>query len=246
MNIHRKKNSIFIFVLIISVAMVIIVKIRFFLTDKSQDTNNDFFQLWEETKKVGGSFGESYDEFRGNFSRFGKTLQEKKEIYDPKIFEEFRQSLLLEANKKNLERLDPEIHDLKNVFLKNYTLEFSTISQGALKDMAAEAKIFLNKPCVVCHGSSCTVFENIRPRKILEFYKKEGQKKIKLLMIEYNLGLMDGMCHKQLLFETSKFIVVDSCKNDIACEDVKEMDEILRGYFQNSTTSFHGLNLLTP
>lgn len=246
MNIHRKKNSIFIFALIVSVVVVIIVKIRFFLTDGSQDKNNDFFQLWEETKNVGGSFGEGYDESHRNFSRLDKTLQEKKEIDDPKIFEKFRQSILLETNKKNLERLDPEIRDLKNVFLKNYTVEFSTISQGALKDLEAEAKIFLNKPCVVCHGSLCTVFENIRPRKILEFYKKESQKKIELLMIDYNLGLMDGMCHRQLLFETSKFIVVDSCKNDIACEDVKEMDEILRGYFQNTNTSFHGLNLLTP
>lgn len=245
MNIHRKKNSIFIFLLIISVVMVIIVKIRFFLTDGSRETNNNFFQLWEETKKVSGNFGESYDELSGNFSRFNKALQEKKEIDDPRVFEKFRQSILSETNIKNLERLDPEIRDLKKVFLKNYTVEFSTISQGALKDMAAEAKIFLNKPCIVCHGSSCAIFKNTRPRKILEFYKKENQKKLELLMAEYNLGLLDNMCHKQLLFETSKFIVVDSCKNDIACEDVKEMDEMLRSYFQNTTTSLDRLNLLT-
>ena len=44
--------------------------------------------------------------------------------------------------------------------------------------------------------------------------------------------MREGMCRQAIAYETEKFLILDPCINERACEDEKELEDSLKKYFE--------------
>lgn len=228
MKMVTLKNFIIFFIVGILGIAILAIRIKYF--SSSQKIAENESTQWQEVGKIlqdaTSETKNIYNKITENIASFKEILTHgvdiDKEAFSPDA-KRFQEEIIKKIDEKNIEKLDPYIKDMKNVFSAEWIFSISTVKKGIDEIPKAMVSITSTSTCAI---------------KTLEWYEKERSRVLEDILFTYNQNAYALMCQKKILFMTEKYIVIDSCSNDVTgCEEEKVMQERLEEYFKKIPNS---------
>ncbi len=235
-GIRQSHRKILMAIILVFTAIVLIyLTIVYFPPRYEYGADDNLQKILEDTKKTAENFQNQYDQFsdvagsiKNNFQKSGQ-----KDLVSQNDTLLFQEGILDIVNKKNIEKLDSVILDMKSNVPEGWEMKITTLEKGVHDSLIAQVLFKGKKECGECKdATTCNTPDIFFPKKQLAFYLASLKVQVQKALEEYNAIIYEGMCRQAEAYETEKFLIVDSCSNARSCEDKKELEDSLKKYFE--------------
>ena len=220
------KKELMAIILAVSAIILIYVKVVYFPPRYEYGENDNFQKIIKDTKNATENFQNEYSQFASSMDSIKNAFDDspKKDAISQDDALKFQEGISNLVNKKNIEKLDSFILDIKNNLPEDWEMKITTLERG-LDDLLIAEVLFEGK-------KECGAPDIFFPKKRLAFYPASSKTQLQEAIEKYNGIMREGMCRQAIAHETEKFLILDSCSNARSCEDEKELEDSLKKYFE--------------
>lgn len=202
---------------------------------KSQKTDTAF-------QKISNDLAQTIVEFQADYDLTRRKINQAIESDNSNLNSDNLERINLEIKKKIIEKqsqsLKPKLNDLQKILPADWSYVLTPEFSAQYEALIFKIEFIDNQGCQVCPDSAaCDAPTKISPRQTLLFYPLNIKDKV-LQKIELSKTTnAPQQCQPEIFLETSDFLIIDSCSNDLYCSGREALDNALKNYLINTNNA---------
>ena len=148
---------------------------------------------------------------------------------DERLSPELADKFFNKMNEKNIAHLPAEIIQVRDHVPNQWDVQFNTLEPGIAPGRLAILRFHNTTTCEICiPAHPCfTAASELN----VEAYPASLKDQIQTALSDWADIRMDGICQPQLMSETSEYVFVNRCSNELNCNTIDQLQESLKKYF---------------